>query len=219
MEALANWNSLSESERQKIYSERRHHKTVTVFLHEIAHTLGAPHRIARDTIMSPVYDPNERGFDDATVGILRATLSYHLSATPLRAAAALRAALEKDDGGWVPSERASLLARLEPVESGHSAAPTTAASTPSASPALPPQTPLPLSFLTSDDRSRYDSAMASEKQGDTRAAWETAVPLFESYPRVFEVQDLRCRLAQKRNFVPAVTEAHCSRLVSLGGKP
>jgi hypothetical protein len=216
MEELANWSSLSESERQKIYAERRHHKTVAVFLHELAHTLGAPHRAAHDTIMNRVYDPRVRAYDDATLSILRLTLPSHLARAPFRDHEALRAILQKDDGGWIVPDRDAMLAALQPTPRTEAALPP-----PSAAPAtlaLPPQTPEPLSTLKNDDRSRYDAALSSEKGGDSRAAWSSALPLFEAYPRVLEVQGLRCRLAGARGFFQGVVDAHCERFVALGGK-
>ena len=42
-----------------------------------------------------------------------------------------------------------------------------------------------------------------------------AAPLFEEYPAVLPIQDLRCRLAKARKFFPPVIEAHCARLAAL----
>jgi len=80
-----------------------------------------------------------------------------------------------------------------------------------------PVEPLPLVSLPAPDKVQLDSALASESAGDFRGAWSTAQPLFERHPRVFEVQELRCRLAKARRFFAAVVEAHCERLTALVG--
>jgi hypothetical protein len=224
LDALGKFDGVSESERQKIYSERRRHKTVAVFLHELGHTLGATHRTARDTIMSPAYSPNERGFDDATLGLLRVTLPDHLSGKPYGAAAAALAYLEKDDGGWVGSDREGWMSILRRMAPPAGSAPfDTAGSPPPASSAppelamaMPAETPLPFTSMTRHDRATYDQALTTEKAGDAKGAWEAALPLFDAYPRVVEVQELRCRLAKERRFISGVVYVHCSRLEALG---
>lgn len=215
-----------EAERQKLYSERRRHKIVAVFLHELGHTLGATHRSARDTLMSPMYDATERGFDEATLGVLRVSLPHHLSEAPYRAAPEVLALLEKDDGGWVQSDRESwldILRRMTPAVSrqlAHNAeAPATNSSTRAPDPAptaTATVTPLPFTSMTRQDRVTFDTALTSEKTGDTTAAWTAALPLFNAYPRVVEVQELRCRLAKARHFISGVVYVHCSGLEAMG---
>jgi hypothetical protein len=226
LDALGKFHGMSEAERQKLYSERRRHKIVAVFLHELGHTLGAPHRTARDTLMSPAYSPNERGFDDATLGLLKVTLPDHLSETPYRAAASTLAYLEKDDGGWVGSDREQWMSILRRMAPKTAAAPgdtagspppnSTAPSAPAPAVAEPQATPLPFTSMTRHDRATYDAALTAEKNGDSKGAWETASPLFDAYPRVVEVQELRCRLAKGRRFISGVVYVHCSRLEALG---
>jgi hypothetical protein len=224
LDALGKFDGVSESERQKIYSERRRHKIVAVFLHELGHTLGATHRTARDTIMSPAYSPNERGFDDATLGLFRVTLPNHLAGTPFRSAPSALAYFEKDDGGWVGSDREgwmNTLRRMTPPDrTGHgdtaSSPPEVSKASSSAAPAEAETLPLPFTSMTRRDRATYDQALATEKSGDAKGAWDAALPLFDAYPRVVEVQELRCRLAKERHFISGVVYVHCSRLAALG---
>jgi hypothetical protein len=226
LDALGTFDT-GEAERQKLYSERRRHKIVAVFLHELGHTLGATHRTARDTLMSPMYDATERGFDGATLGVLKVSLPHHLSGAPYRAAPEVLALLEKDDGGWVGSDREGwldILRRMTPAVSRELArnaeAPATTSSTPAPAPAPtttePTVTPLPFTSMTRQDRATFDAALDSEKNGDSKSAWTAALPLFDAYPRVVEVQELRCRLAKTRHFISGVVYVHCSRLAALG---
>lgn len=224
MEYVEKLEGASEAERAKIYSERRRHKMVTVFLHEIAHTLGALHRTARDTIMSPTYDASERGFDDATLDLLRITLPEHFSGAPYRAFPAVLSYLEKNETGWVSAERDEMLQSLRaavPQMGRAAAAPSSEAPQASlgasAKPPLAGEAPLPFSSMTREDRSTFDRALTVEKTGDAKGAWTLATPLFEGYPRVLEVQELRCRLAKARRFVLPVVEAHCERFAALSG--
>jgi hypothetical protein len=235
-EYIGKFEGMSETEREKVYSERRRHKIVAVFLHEMGHTLGATHRTARDTLMSAMYDPSEKGYDDTTLGLLKITLPGHLDGTPCVAAPAVVRYLEKDDGGWVGSDRDGWLARLRKVsERSTPQAATTASSAQAATTVSPPLSfgiaakpatlpataepsgTVPLTGLGTPDRALYDSALAKEKAGDVRGAWDAAVSLFEKYPNVLGVQDLRCRLAKERKFVKGVIAAYCERYHSLGG--
>jgi hypothetical protein len=70
--------------------------------------------------------------------------------------------------------------------------------------------------MTRHDRATYEEALAIEKNGDPKGAWDRAQPLFDAYPRVAEVQELRCRLAKERRFISGVVYVHCSRLEALG---
>ncbi len=211
-------DEIDEGTRQKLYADRKHHKMVTVFLHELAHTLGALHRVEPETIMSPRYDPKARGYDEATLGLLRITLPARFQGTvPLRQIAAY---LKGVTFGWVESERAQELERLAPVlaSSESQALPSAALPTePTVRRPVVPVTPLGLDTLGADDRKQYELALASEP-GDPRTAWLLAEALFESHPAVMPVQALRCRLAKARKFYPAVVEGHCGRLAALGGQ-
>jgi hypothetical protein len=216
MAHLERFAGLNEAEREELYSERKQHRLVTLLLHELAHTLGAIHRTARDTIMSPTYDPDEKGFDDATLGVLRITLPAQVDES-LRAPAlaVLATYLDANTEGWVGSERTEMMGTLAAAgrrASTTSPPPETGAALPPAS--APAEAPLPITTLSPPDRALHDSAMAAEGR-DPREAWSTAQPLFERYPRVVEVQELRCRLAKARKFFAGVVEAHCERLQAL----
>lgn len=214
---------LDEATRQKLYSDRKHHKVLTLFLHELGHTLGGVHRSAKDTIMSPMYDASERGYDEATLGIFRITLPARLEGT--NPFGDVRAYLERTKGGWIEAERGREVERLTQAANAapqrrrqmtspepSTTAPATAAAAPKP---LPSAEPLGFETLSKEERQAFNHALSLEPN-DARAAWHAAERLFESHPAVRPVQALRCRLAKARNFYPAVIEGHCARLGSLG---
>ena len=53
---------LDPAERQSVYSQRKAHKEVVIFLHEWGHTLGLLHHEDPAVIMNPSYDPHQAAF-------------------------------------------------------------------------------------------------------------------------------------------------------------
>jgi len=210
-----NFQDVDEGKKERVYRERRHHQEVIVFLHELAHTLGAVHRTAPATIMNPTYDPQAVGFDDATIALLRLSLAGRFDEAA-RAASYRKMAdyLRATPNGWVESERDEELRILEanaPAAAPSSARPAAPADAWKPEPA---KEVLDLDALPKRDRQRYDEALSEEKT-DVRAAWDIAKPLFESAPAVLPVQALRCRLAKEMGFFAGVVEAHCARYEGL----
>jgi hypothetical protein len=224
---------LDEATRQKLYSDRKRHKMLTLFLHELAHTLGAVHRTAKDTIMHPSYDPSERGYDGATLALLRLGLEIRLEKQNRYEEA--RQYLEAHPDGFVEHERREHVdlvtrwARSLPPPAPRAVAPTTSpaaltGNTPSTLPAgsaatvaVPAVQAVGFETMPKEDRQIFDEALKLEPTSP-RDAWTVATPLFETHPAVRAVQELRCRLAKERKFYPAVVEAHCARLAALGPK-
>jgi len=204
---------LDEATRQKLYSDRKRHKTLSLFLHELGHTLGALHRLAKDTIMHPSYDAAERGFDEPTLALLRTGLEIRLDKTNRYADA--RKFLEANEDGFVKSEREEQLGLLRQWERSMPPAPSAvAASQTSAPPSETHVVAVNFETLPKQDRQLFDEALKLEPTSP-RDAWAVATPLFETYPAVRPVQELRCRLAKARKFFPGVIEAHCARLATL----
>jgi hypothetical protein len=204
---------LDEATRQKLYSDRKRHKTLSLFLHELGHTLGALHRTARDTIMHPSYDAAERGYDESTLALLRIGLEIRLDRANRYADA--RKFLEANQDGFVLSERDQQLALLRQWERSMPP-PSSAAAASQPAPPSPETHVAPVGFetLPKQDRQLFDEALKLESTSP-RDAWTVATPLFETYPAVRPVQELRCRLAKARKFFPGVIEAHCARLGAL----
>ena len=217
--------SLSDAEKAKLHTDRRRHRWIAVFLHEIGHTLGAQHRVAKNTIMNPTYDPEHQGFDEATLGLLRMTVAAERGSPTAATYRDVRVYYEAHKDGWVAKDREHMLTWLAPLTRSHgrpapgasSAAPATPAAATEVEPALGEITPLPLSTLGPRDLARYQQASDAEKKGKFREAWQTVLPIIEAHARVIEVQELRCRLAKKQRLFAAVEEAHCAPATQLRG--
>lgn len=69
---------LAADERDNAHASRRIHKTTTVFLHELAHNLGAGHEAAEDTIMNASYSHRAAAFTAEARRTIQATLDYRL---------------------------------------------------------------------------------------------------------------------------------------------
>jgi hypothetical protein len=230
--------SLSDEEKAELHTERKRHRWLAVFLHELGHTLGARHRLEAGSIMHPTYNPDESGFDEPTLSLLRITVGANLGSPSAETYRAVHAYYEAHPDGWVPSERQETLTWLasyaRPGSEAATVAPTpaqTPAQTPAPTPAPAPTsaavpataaepaatTPLPLSTLTKSDRARYDAALRAEANGQFGEALRTLLPIVETHARVLKVQELRCRLAKRQNFFASVEEAHCEPAIALQG--
>ena len=217
---------LDAASRDKLYSDRKRHKTLTLFLHELAHTLGAIHRTSKTTIMHPAYDASEKGYDEATLALMRNGLSIRLDHANRYAEA--RALIARTKEGFVESERLSEVEFLTTRERSQARSspravvpgavvPGVVVPPPPAAPLSTPAEAIGFETLSKDERQSFDAALEVEARSP-REAWELSSPLFESHPAVREVQDLRCRLAKERKFYAGVVEAHCARSRALGGE-
>ena len=68
------------AERQRLYTDRKAHKEVVVFLHEWGHTLGLIHHEDRREIMNPAYDSEETQFSDFDKQIVALVVERRLKA-------------------------------------------------------------------------------------------------------------------------------------------
>jgi len=72
------FKDLGENQRDSLYRARKRHKTVALFLHELGHNLGAPHRPQTDTLMAPIYSVKASTFDEARRETIQLTLDRRL---------------------------------------------------------------------------------------------------------------------------------------------
>jgi predicted Zn-dependent protease len=202
---------LSEADRSKLFLARKRHKRATVLLHEIGHTLGAPHQPVPSAIMTPRYGIAVESYGPAAAELLRVAVDDRRTPAsernPRALAEASIAVLRRWPDQWTADEREQAIARLQQQRQ---ASPARTAATPP--PAPPSVTDTGLDALTPDHRATYDRAAAAQTQGRDAEAWAEATPLFDVYPGVAAVQDLRCRLAMKlRSWSEAKKE--CAALV------
>ena len=75
--------------------------------------------------------------------------------------------------------------------------------------------------LSDADREVWRRAWELSKGGDAQGAWQAARPLFTRYPRVYGVQDLRCKLAMAHFASYGDARVECDALMNVtmtGGK-
>ena len=67
---------LSSQERDQLIRSRRRHRQTAVFLHEWAHTLGAPHARSPEFINYEQYDSKQERFDEHTTKLIAVSLRH-----------------------------------------------------------------------------------------------------------------------------------------------
>lgn len=188
---------LDAAERSKLFLSRKRHKRATVLLHEIGHTLGAPHQPDGKLIMTPRYGIAVESYGQAASELLRVTLEERLRPPSERDPRALAetslAVLQQTADSWVPAEREEAIRRFE-AQRGSS--PRTAPAASGVATGGPPADAR-LTALTPAHRAAYDRAVAWQAQSRASEAWAEASPLFAAYPENIPVQELRCQLAMK----------------------
>jgi hypothetical protein len=218
--------SVDAADRHKLYRARRRHKTATVFLHELAHTLGVPHELDAATIMHGRYGAGVKGFSEPAAALMRLELAHRLepaAQTEQAFASALLAHVQSTSASWVPDERDALLARLQATAQPPQPPPRRGRPRPQADPAPPdpPPGPVrdPLAALTLTDRNTFNHAVEDQRAGKLRDAWAGLKPLFTAYPDVVAVQDLRCQLAMAMGGAWNDIQAQCAPLMALTKTP
>ncbi len=106
---------LDQEDREKLYSRRKLHKELSIFLHEWAHTLGALHVEDGTRIMGPGYSNRTSLFSAEDAGLIAAGLDARMAArgketidwTPLRKL------VTDAKGDWVKADRAQLMELLQ----------------------------------------------------------------------------------------------------------
>jgi hypothetical protein len=206
-------SDLSDEERDRVVRARRRHRAEAVFLHELGHTLGAPHEADFTSLMHPAYDEKMSSFSADGVALMRLALE----GTDRRAIAEAQFAYLRDtkDAPWTSDERDAAMARLQPWMGQAATADPAARGQPAAAvDATAPADPTPVE-LRQPDRAIYLQAMQSFRAGHAAEAYSLARPLFGAYPQSYAVQDLRCQLATVRWLEKDAMVAECAAAVRL----
>jgi hypothetical protein len=204
-------SELDDVERAKVHRARKRHKTTSVFLHELAHTLGVPHELDAATIMGPRYGTKIDGFSAPAAQLMRLYLDHELeprAQTEQAFAKAVLAHLERTAAVWVPKDREEVVTRVQPLLAEPRRPAETASSTASST------APVELASLSPTDRATFEQA-TRDMNARPAEAWTTAQPLFKAYPGVYAVQDLRCQLAMKTGMAWESAQAECAPLLRL----
>ena len=216
------FDELSEDEKAKLYAARKRHKAATVFLHEIGHTLGMPHELDPLSLMSPRYSPQSTAFSPFAARLGRRMLELR-AATPgtdlhrRTAQAALNVLHSAPARTWDAGSAHDIERLLEfQVRRAPVSSPLPPSLKADAAVKVRPAGPTPTT-LSPPDRALLERARAAQAQGQLAEARALAAPLFEAYPNVLVVQELRCQLAMKSSLPIEEEQTECRPLMRLSG--
>lgn len=222
------FDELSEAEKRKLYEARKRHKSAGVLLHELGHTLGMPHELNRQSLMSATYDLHANAFAASSVRLAQHALALRAATVgtdPHRNAA--QAALNALHGAPVHTydqSSASEIERLLQWSASAGAAPRAVPTQLLPRPAPGPATagtasPSPPASLSAADQATFIQVQRAQGAGKFAEAHSMGAPLFKRYPDVMAVQDVRCQLAMKLGLSMAEERAECAPLLRLSGVP
>ncbi len=107
---------LPAKDQDDVLDARRRHKQTTLLLHELGHSLGAIHETDATGLLHPMYAVTQTAISARNRELMQLAIDDRLKLAELRDPAATRrallAAVERDWGGWVPSDREDALAIL-----------------------------------------------------------------------------------------------------------
>lgn len=208
------FSELSEVERERLYRVRKQHKLCTVFLHEIAHTLGVPHELLKGSLMNPRYAVEVEGFSRNASDIVRASLAQRRAPqSPVLEPAfakTLDASLRATNSAWEPRTRDPILQHIAPLLPAAAPAPVPVAKS------TPPATAV--SGLSAEEQRRFAEARAELAAGHGVAAHTIALALFAAHSGLPEVQALRCESAMAVGGDFDAILAECPGQSPFGGK-
>jgi len=175
--------SIGRDEQEAVLEARRRHKTVTVLLHELAHSLGALHETEPGWVMNATYSHQAASISDRNRELMLITLEDRLkpaaSREPQATTRALVAALEVEGGGWDAHDLATALASLRDR----------LGTQPAARPAVGIAGAVPAAVTE-----QYHHAEQLLASGDHRGAAATLDPLLAAYPAHAELRVLSCKI-------------------------
>jgi hypothetical protein len=189
------YHLLSDEERAKLYSDRKSHKEVVVFLHEWGHTAGLLHEEDRATIMNPSYDPRMRSFSAFDKQVLALVIDKRL-ALPGEAFPESAELLKLFEGAppeiGSDKDRERLMAFLRQA---------------SLRPGRPGERAASTSGLSHADVDGFNAAVAEVQAGHPEEAWKIVAPLVPRLRDGKTTTDTWKRVARLATAIGALTLA------------
>jgi hypothetical protein len=219
------FTELSEAERSKLYRSRKQHKLCSVFLHEVAHTLGVPHERSDSSLMHARYQVKSHGYSDAAAQVVRDALRLREGQPSLfldsNFAQALSLRLLDTNADWEVAGRDQVLRELADFRSKEAAMAGTGSrsaatystrgkTSAAAAPALS------VAGLSQDEQQSYDRARAALAAGHGLEARNLAAELLGKRGNLAEVQSLRCDIAMSVGGDWETISEECAGLSMLG---
>lgn len=188
---------LDDRERETLYRERKLHKETSVLLHEWGHLLGAPHDLAGDSFLNPVYAVQRARFAPMTLHVLARALELRDAKADRRARARAIGELvaTAPDVAWSLEDRARALANYERIARGEDA--------------------LEVEALSQRDRQLVADARRLEAKGQLADALALLEPLLARTPPVPPAHSLACQLAGMISLSAPRTRERCEAALAL----
>ena len=199
--------SIGRDEQETVLEARRRHKTVTVLLHELAHSLGALHETESGWVMNASYSHQAASISDRNRELMLIVLEDRLKPAaardPQATTRALLAALEVEGGGWDAHDRDTVMASLrDQLGTQPAARPAGIAGA------------VPAAALD-----QYQHAEQLFASGDHRGAAATIEPLLAAYPAHADLRVLSCKIELLRGGPKdAKAIATCDRAAGLSAE-
>ncbi len=212
------FDELDESERSRLYERRAVHRFASLFLHELAHTLGAPHVRKPEELMFPSYSADMLGFGPPTIGLLKLGLAERFQDdTQRRQGFALNAMLQhlkthRDQ--WADGDE--LITRIEQLLAAQTApaqtTPTATATRPSADPghtgSASNTVPTSVPVAARDDFARAHTALEAQRMDE---AWS----LVTAYPQNYPIAELLCSVSIRRGLAGDALQQRCQPMMDM----
>ena len=196
------FKNLSKEERDELIRNRRRHRQASVFLHEWAHTIGAPHARSPEFINAAFYDTRQERFDEYTTRLIAIGLHHwrreQLADSEVHAwGSELQPLLSSVPSGiWEAKSAEQLMSYVEEMEKS----------------AVTPTGGTQLSREDAFHLIRADEALRKGRHADARAELASLVP---RYPNDAHVQVLACQVEVAiKPLAPEATK-QCERAAAL----
>jgi hypothetical protein len=198
-----------DAHRATVLEARRRHKTTTVLLHELAHSLGALHEVEADWVMNAHYSHRASAIHDRNRELMLITLEDRLKPAAQRDAAAtarrVLTTLETSGGTWDHDDREALVTQLREYLASPGVG--TAASP------VANGTVAPVPAEVQDQVTRAEQQLAG---GNPAGAHATLEPLLVAYPAHARLRVLDCKIELARGGArSAAANTTCDRAAAL----
>ncbi len=193
---------LSSGERDQLIRSRRRHRQTAVFLHEWAHTLGAPHARSPEFINYEQYDSKQERFDEYTTKLIAVSLRHwQREALPDAEVQSWGAELQVllstvPTGLWDATSTQQLRSYVDQM-AGSAVASTSG------------------SQLWGQDAGQLNRAEQAMRKGRYRDAREEIAPLAARYPNDPHVQILACQVEAAIGALTPEASKQCGKAASV----